>query len=427
MPIDILTGLQMRLDAAQLRLATLDTYYKGEQPLAFLSPESRLAVGNRLDRLNSNVCRLAVVSLAERLRITGLTLDGQPDSRLWQWWLDNDLEDLSTVAFREALAFGASYAIVWAGQDGAPLVSVESARQVTLLRDPGTRDTVAALKRWADIDPVLGTPIDVKAVLYEPDTITHYQAPAYGMPAVSWELIEEVRNPLGVVPVVPLLNAETILDWQGTSEMSDVIPLCDAIGKLLIDMMVSSEYAGRPRRWATGIELEETPLLDAAGNDTGQTATANPFPDSDRMMVSEAPETKFGQLPSANLTGYRDAVGVLMAQVAAVSGMPAHYLGISERVTSADALRASEASLATRAEDRQRRFGRAWAQVAALMVAVADGVDPRSVRAGVVWADPTTASAAQEADAASKLVDAGIVTPTQAARKMGAVNEGTPA
>lgn len=427
MPIDILTGLQMRLDAAQLRLSTLDTYYKGEQPLAFLSPESRLAVGNRLDRLSSNVCKLAVISLAERLRITGLTIDGQADSRLWRWWLANDLDDLSTIAMREALALGSSFAIVWAGGDGQPLVSVESARQVTLLRDPGTRQTVAALKRWADIDPVLGTPIDVRAVLYEPDTITHYQAPAYGMPAVSWEIIDRVRNPLGQVPVVPLLNAETILDWQGTSEMSDVIPLADAIGKLLVDMMVSSEYAGRPRRWATGIELEEKPVLDAAGNDTGETVAVNPFPDSDRMMTSEAPETRFGQLPSADLSGYKDAVGVLVQQVAAVSGMPAHYLGISDRVTSADALRASEASLATRAEDRQRRFGRAWAQVAALMVAVADGVDARSVRAGVVWADPTTASAAQEADAAAKLVDAGIVTPDQAARKMGTATEGTPA
>ncbi len=433
MAIDILTGLQMRLDASQSRLQTLDTYYRGRQPLAFLSPTSAAAVGNRLDRLVSNVCRLAVISLAERLRVTGLTLNGKPDARLWEWWTQNDLDDLSSVAMKEALAFGSSYAIVWAGTDGTPLVSIESAMQTTTLRDPGTRQTIAALKRWSDIDPVNGVPIDVRAVLYQPDVITHYRAGTYGAPAVSWEVIDQVRNPLGVVPVVALLNAETILDVNGSSDMEDLIPLCDGISKLLIDMMVSSEYAGRPRRWATGVELVEAPLVASDGTPVigtdGQpiTVETNPIPEGDRAMVAEDPAAKFGQLPSADLTGYQSAVAVLVQQVAAVSGMPAHYLGISDRVTSADALRASEASLSTRAEDRQRRFGRSWEQVAKLMVAVADGVDPRTVRAGVTWADPTTASAAQEADAAAKLVDAGIVTATQAAQKMGTPTEGTAA
>ncbi len=417
MTYDLLTGLQMRLDASQGRLNTLSTYYEGRQPLAFLSPTSKLAVGDRLDRLVSNVCKLSVVSLAERLRITALTLDGSPSDRLWQWWLENDLDDSSTIAHREALAFGSSYAIVWAGPDGSPNVSIESAKQVTTLIDPGTRQVTAALKRWSDVDPVTGSPMNTHAVLYGPDEIVHYQSDAYGTPAISWNVTGTVRNPLGMVPVVPLLNSETLLDTFGTSEMSDVIPLCDALSKLLADLMVSSEYAGRPRRWATGIELVE----DDQGNEV------NPIPDSDRAMIAEDPAAKFGMLPAADLSGYGTAVQIIVQQIAAVSGMPPHYLGVAERVTSADALRASEASLATRAEDRQRRFGRSWRQVGQLMVAVADGVDPRTVRAGVTWADPTTASAAQEADAASKLVDAGIVTPDQAAQKMGVTKEGTAA
>lgn len=409
MSIDLLTGLQLQLDAQQSRLDRLAMYYAGRQPLSFLSQEALTGVGNRLTSLSSNFCRLTVVSLAERLRITALTRDGQPDPRLWAWWLRNDLDDLSVIAHREALAFGQSFAIVWAGPDGAPQVSVESAKQVTLIRDPGTRRTIAALKRWSDVDPVTQVPIDTLATLYLPDEIIHYAAGSWAAPAPSWGVVGRVRNPLGVVPVVPLLNAETILDRFGSSEMEDVIPLSDALGKLLIDMMVSSEYAGRPRRWATGIELVE----DAEGNVT------NPFPDSDRMMTSEAPETKFGQLPSADLSGYDAATRVLVQQIGAVTGLPGHYLGSTERVTTADALRASEASLATRAEDRQRRFGRAWEAVCRLMVAVADGVDPATVRAGVTWADPGTASAAQEADAVTKLAQAGIITAEQAQHRLG--------
>ncbi len=409
MSIDLLTGLQLQLDAQQSRLDRLAMYYAGRQPLAFLSPEALTGVGNRLTALSSNVCRLAVISLAERLRVTALTRDGQPDARLWDWWLRNDLDDLSTIAHREALAFGAAYAIVWAGQDGAPLVSVESARQVTLIRDPGTRVTIAALKRWSDLDPTTQVPIDTRATLYLPDEIVHYTAGAWAAPAPSWTVTGRVRNPLGVVPVVPLTNAETILDRFGSSEIEDVIPLADALGKLLVDMMVSSEYAGRPRRWVSGIELVE----DAAGN------VQNPFPESDRMMISEAPETKFGQLPSADLSGYEAATRVILQQVGAVTGLPGHYLGSPERVTTADALRASEASLSTRAEDRQRRFGRAWEAVCRLMVAVVDGVDPATVRAGVTWADPGTASVGQEADAVTKLVQAGVITAEQAQHRLG--------
>lgn len=411
---ELLTGLQMKLDGAQLRLGTLQAYYEGRQPFAFLAPESKTAVANRLDRLASNVCKLAVISLAERLRVTGLTLNGAPSDRLWQWWLDNDLDDLSTIAHREALAFGSSYAIVWAGADGMPSVSIESAQQVATLMDPGTRQVTAALKRWSNVDPVTGAPVDVNAVYYGPDEIVTLHADTFDTPAIQWTTTNRTRNPLGVVPVVPLVNGETLLDANGTSEMQDVMPLSDALNKLMADMMVSSEYAGRPRRWATGIELEE----DEDGN------AVNPFPGTNRMMTAEDPASRFGQLPAADLSGYGTAAGLIVQQIAAVSGMPSHYLGVKDSVTSADALRASEASLATRAEDRQRRFGRSWRTVAQLMVAVTDGVDPRTVRAGVTWADPTTASAAQEADAAAKLVDSNILTTDQAAAKLGATTEG---
>ena len=49
-------------------------------------------------------------------------------------------------------------------------------------------------------------------------------------------------------------------------EIDDLKPLVDALNKSLADMMVTSEYVGRPRRWATGIELTEEPVLDDDGN-----------------------------------------------------------------------------------------------------------------------------------------------------------------
>ncbi len=91
--------------------------------------------------------------------------------------------------------------------------------------------------------------------------------------------------------------------------------------------------------------------------------------------------------------------------VSATSAMPMHYLGVmNNQPASADALRASEASLTARAEARQKQFGRAFEDVARLIVAVRDGVDPLNVDVRVKWADASTRSVAQEADAGDQNV-----------------------
>ena len=101
---DLLTTLLQRLDEPAARYAELDRYYTGTQPLAFLSPEAKAALGNRFGVMASNIPRLAVTALAERLR--------SPDSRatpsLWPDWIRNDLDQTSGVAHREALLLGDS-------------------------------------------------------------------------------------------------------------------------------------------------------------------------------------------------------------------------------------------------------------------------------------------------------------------------------
>ena len=132
---ELLTQLLQRLDEPAARYADLDRYYQGKQPLAFLSPEAKVALGNRFGVMASNIPRLAVTALAERLRITGFT----GDADLWADWVRNDLDQTSGVAHREALLLGDSFVIVWADRFGRPNVTVESAKQVAVLIDPGTR------------------------------------------------------------------------------------------------------------------------------------------------------------------------------------------------------------------------------------------------------------------------------------------------
>jgi hypothetical protein len=186
--------------------------------------------------------------------------------------------------------------------------------------------------------------------------------------------------------------------------------LVDGLNKLLTDMLVSAEYTARPRRWATGIDLVERPVLDSDGHETGETETVNPIPEGNRAMISENEQAKFGSLPGADLTGYENACNVLLGQIMAVSALPAHYVGIMhDNPSSADAIRSAEASLTARAEARQKVFGRAWEQVGRLIVAVRDGTDPADVDCRVQWCDPSTRSEAMAADAAVKLYSAGVL------------------
>ena len=64
-----LQALLQKLDAPLARYSMLDRYWTGTQPLAFLAPESKAALGNRFGRMASNIPRLAVAALAEHHRV----------------------------------------------------------------------------------------------------------------------------------------------------------------------------------------------------------------------------------------------------------------------------------------------------------------------------------------------------------------------
>jgi hypothetical protein len=422
---DQLVNLLQTLDAPQGRFAELSRAYEGHDQLSFISPESLKCLGNRFSRMNVNICRLAVQSVIERLRVCGF----EGDERVWGWWMQNELDLESEMAHREACLYGASYALVWVAPDGMPRVSIESARQVAVSADPASRQITGAVKKYF-------TDGQTHAWWYLPDVIQHYRANTASAANSALELVEELPNPLGTVPMVQIRNSgripishiahpDRLLEY-GTSDLEDLLPLVRGLSKMLADMLVTSEFCARPRRWATGIELVEVPRVDKNGNPVldvnGEQIidTENPLPEGDRMMVSENDQAKIGQLAGADLSGYENGVKVLMSSIQAVSCLPASYLGIlSDQPVSSDAIRAASAGLTARAESKQRSFAKGWTRVAQLMVAVADGVDPDSVNVSTKWSPADYRSMAEESDAAQKLFAAGILSRQTTLERLG--------
>lgn len=393
-------SLSQDLDARAATIAADEKYLSGKQPLAFLSATAREAT--KLSRMASNIPNVQVTAIAERLRVTALTLGGKTDAALWSDYTANDLDQLLTLAFRESLGLGSSYAIVWDRTGRAkPRVSVESASQVILDVDPGSRETLSGFKRWSAGGVTHGR-------FYLPDAVIPFSADGENA-ALGWREGKAIKNPLGVVPVVEFKNTSRLLG-PGVTEIEDLKPLVDALNKLLADLMVGSEFYARPRRFASGIEMGS----DDEGNPT------NPFPEGDRMMISEAVEAKFGQLPAADLQSYEAAVRVILGQIMANSALPAHYLGsMTGQVPGADGLRAAEAALAARAESKQTLFGRSVEAIGRLMVGIRTDTDPDSHDVAVRWADPATRSVAQEADAVVKLHQAGLLPADYALARLG--------
>lgn len=407
----IIKELSEKLDTTSPKLATLDSYWEGTQPAAYLSKDARDALGTALTGLAVNFPKLAVTSLAERLEVRGFREAGSSeatDASLWRTWRRCHMLDGSAQAHMDALVYGRSFVIVWANEDG-PLVTVESPKQVAVKHDPATRKVIAAFKRWSVDNQAFG-------VLYEPERITRLSADSNvvdgaGFPSTGWQTVEVIPNPFGVVPVVPLVNRGRLLDLDGVSEMTDILGLTDALNKLLSDSLVSSEFYARPRRWATGLELQE----DEDGN------VIQPFSnEANKVWISEDEGTKFGQFDGARLDGYSDLIATVTNQIGALSGLPPHYIGInSAQPPSADAIRSAEASLVAKANSLQRTFGQAWANVAALVKAAETGKDPLEYDFEPVWSSEETRTTAQATDAAVKLHSIGVPLPAILSETLG--------
>ena len=393
-----------QLASAGGRLTPLKQHWRGDQPAAFLSQESAAALDNRLKALSVNFPRLAVLALAERLRLSGIvdTRAGRPlaqQDSLWDELTDAGLADTAGTIITDRLFYGSSYATVWATEAGRLTITADSPSTMTHAADPATGDTDYAVRAWST------ERAGAQAVLYESDTITRYTQPASSepIPGSGWKVVDVVDNPLGVVPVVPFVRRASATDPPtGDSLIADILDLTDAVAKLLADAMVTSEYHCKPRRWATGLEIEE----DA---ETGE--PVDPFGNK-RLMQSEAPETKFGQLEASRLDGYTDLIATLTQQIGSLTGLPATYLGLhGDQPASADAVKAAEVQLTMRAYTEQERMTRGWQDVAWLAAAVVAGAPAQPAdrrRYAVAWHSPEIRTQAQAADAAAKLRGIGI-------------------
>lgn len=414
-PVSDFDTLKKALEERQHHLAALDRYYRGEQPIQFIPNELRGQLGDRLTTLIINWPRVIVDSIEERLDIEGFLLGGedQADAELWDTWQANDLDEQSQLIHLDSLVHGSAFVSVGAFNDGSARIEPETAHQMCVAYFPGTRTLAAALKVWEDAD-------GKHARLYLPDAVEMWEQDK--ATANGFAVADRVAHTLGVVPVVPFVNRPRVAATVGESELTDVVRLTDAVCKLATDMMVASEFHAMPRRWATGIQI---PAGDQGKARTQEEAKRYWDQATSGKTWLAGPGVNFGQFVEADLGNFTNAIGMLTGQIAAIAGLPPHYLGINtQNPASAEAVRSAEASLVHRAQRKQRTLSGSWEQVMRMSAAVERGIavadlPPEFNRLTTIWRDPGTPTVAQQADAAVKLVQANIITNDQALEDIG--------
>lgn len=341
-----------RGDRDRLGIDELDEYYRGRPSrLPWLPEQARDEFYRLIALTKSNYMGLVIDAQVERQTIEGFRIgdDLEADQTTWEIWQYNGFDTASDYALLEAAIAGQAYMLVAPNPDepGMPLAYVEHPSQAIVEYEPGSarRRRAAGLKVWAD-----DWTGNLMATLYLPDKLYKFQAenragtvapPTWQPRTVRGELWP-APNPLGEVPLVEIPNNPRLLTG-GVSEIADVTAVQDRICKTIADRLMTQDYGAFPQKWATGFPEE-----DEDGNPNTIDVGRN------RLVKSDAQETRFGQWDAAPLDPYSAAKREDVKDIASRTRTPAQYLLGEMSNVNGETLKASESGLVSKVRQRNR-------------------------------------------------------------------------
>ncbi|MFG3014294.1 phage portal protein [Streptomyces cinerochromogenes] len=400
-------------------LDTLRDFAEGRPPIPHVLGVDPREAREWMRDARTNWTSLVIDSPTERMHVDGFRF-GRPDdkgdeaakadtdaNRIWQ---ENSMDADADLVHYGALSQRRAFVLVERGDDGRPVLTHETPRQVAVEHAQGSRRKLAAgLKMWRD-----DWTGQTRATLWTPDRVydftTKQETPVFSGRAAElrgWDAFAlpnasegERPNDLGMVPLVPFINRRNRRP-SGFAEHEDVLSIQNRINLSLINLMAAMRYGAFRQRWAAGLEVGEDPV-------TGQ--PIQPFQlDIRRLWTTDDPEVRFGEFAATDLAPYVRTVESAVQDLAAISRTPPHYLIGAVVNVSGDALKAAETGLISKVRDRQRNFGESWEAVMRLAFRVlGDEAKATTYTAETVWRDPESRSIAELADAAVKKSTAGV-------------------
>lgn len=387
----IITRALIELAARAVSYRKAKEYYDGKHRLAFATEKFRSAFGELFNKFADNLMPPVVDAVKDNLQITGFNVEaGAPElaDAAWKLWQDARMDRRAGEVHKEALSTGDAYLIVWPNAKGRPIFHPNKAHLCTVNYDDEEPERItSAVKVWQRADK------RYRLNVYFPDRIEKYltrQSHPNGMPeaAKAFEPFEApgevfpLENPYGVVPVFHFANNAAIGE-SGRSELTDVMPLQDALNKAVLDKMVAMEFTAFTQRYVIGLDVDTDPV-------TGR--PIQPFTGLERILTVGTPDAKFGQFEGANLEQFLKVQDSFRIEIARVSGTPLHYFFLQNgNAPSGDALGKLEKRFLKKVVERQGSFGQVWEDATSLALKMSD-IALGDVRLFAQWVDPALAS-----------------------------------
>lgn len=439
--------LEQKIAYRNLRLATYDDYYRGYHRLQFATPKFETTFGSLFHEFADNWVPLVVDAVTERLHPNGFRMgtdSDKGDQDAWRIWQANGMDSEISLGFTEAVLREESYLQVWNDPDDqeTPSITVEDPGQMIVAYSPeNRRKLLAACKFFVDED---GYPC---ATLWLPDWCYKYRSmtvdyraadlyqeqlgairdnpagggtwsnnlssaisgqvgaptPVVGQPRV-WvpRIVDDelwpLPNPLGRVPVVPIRNKPRLLG-EPESEVHHVIPLQDACNKFMTDMLLASEFAAFPQRWATGLDIPIDPI-------TKEPRKLPTGPGS--LLASKNKDAKFGVFPEMSGDAHIKAIQTVVQHIASQSRTPPHYFYLNGQFPSGESIKSAETGLVSKVRSRMTVFGEALESAMRLGFAVLGDSRAKIVDSETIWADPESRTESEHVDAVIKRIAIGV-------------------
>lgn len=393
----LMGGLQSRSP----RLTALDNYYRGRQPLPWVSTADQAEAFRTFQRkARTNFSELVVEAVRERMTPVGFTTgvsDQEADAEAWRFWEANGLSAAMPQLLRAKLSMSIAYMMV-GGVDpdlGAPLITPEDPRQVITYPDPSNpRRQLAGLKVWSDdLDSVDLAYLYLPGFLFRAVRSRPQGEPMRFDPA-GWSWLDDGQRVPGPVPIVPFPNRADLFG-NTLGEFEDVVDVLDRINLTILQRLVIAALQAHRQRAVKG-----APDKDAAGNDIdyGSIFTSDPG-----AMWQLPAGVDLWESAQVDLSPLLASVRHDIQDLAAITRTPLFYLTPDAANGSAEGASLAREGLVFKAEDRIVETSDPLEQVMSLAFLFA-GDEARATRSNieVLWAPAERFSLEGRADAASK-------------------------
>lgn len=345
----------------------------------------------------------AVEALANRVVLDGVTMQDGSDlsSRVADLLDENDLRNTATSAHADALVHSCSFIAALSGDTaiGEPEAIIQefSADNATGIWDKRRHGLSDAL--LVDVSDDGKSVQSIFLMDYEHTVVIVPAGPGY-------QVYDRTPN-TGRIPCELLAYKPDAKRPFGRSRISrTVMSLTDSAVRTFLRSEMQAELYSVPPRYFLGVE----PELFRDEND-------NEIPTWKLMMdhILAIPKDKdgekpeVGQFPQYSFEPHSAQLRQTASMFAAATSMPPDMMGVlTDNPSSAEAIDKAQKELCLAAEQCQNWFGPAWERIIGRAQKLA-GPDGSVQAVACQWRNPSTPSRAAAADAAVKLVQAGIL------------------